>query len=75
VLGTLSTVERASFRGMRQRLAARASAMDAVASACDVVSEVSAPLEPDVSAGGLRSVRRRSARRRAAEPSHTRHRF
>ena len=56
-------------------LAEAVSRYKAVASACDVVSEVSATLEPDVSAGGSRSVRRRSARRRAAEPSHTRHRF
>jgi DNA-binding MarR family transcriptional regulator len=44
VLGALSTAERATFRALLQRLAARANALDPVDSACEVVSDVDAAL-------------------------------
>lgn len=40
VLGVLSTAERATFRGMLQRLAARAEVLDPVNNPCAVVEEV-----------------------------------
>jgi DNA-binding MarR family transcriptional regulator len=42
VLGVLSAAERATFRELLQRLAARATALDPVVSACEVVEEVDA---------------------------------
>ncbi|MDQ6672559.1 MAG: MarR family winged helix-turn-helix transcriptional regulator [Chloroflexota bacterium] len=44
VLGALSTPERATFRELLQRLAARASPLDAVARRCDLVTDVDAAL-------------------------------
>ena len=44
VLGALSTAERATFRELLQRLAARANALDPVDSPCEVVTEVDAAL-------------------------------
>ena len=64
VLGPLSPTERASFRNMLQRLAARANALDPVDSACDVVTDVNSALEPDSPASKARSIRRRSSRHR-----------
>ena len=64
VLGALSNAERASLRGMLQRLAAHATALDAVADACDVINDVSSALESDRSAPEAPSLRRRSSRHR-----------
>jgi DNA-binding MarR family transcriptional regulator len=47
VLGPLSSEERATFRDMLQRLAARATALDPVDSPCEVVEEVDAALRAE----------------------------
>lgn len=63
VLGVLSAAERATFRKLLQRLAARANADDPVDSPCDLVTSVDAALSFENSAAnasrGRRSVRRR----------------
>jgi DNA-binding MarR family transcriptional regulator len=45
VLSALSTAERATFRDLLQRLAARATALDPVGGACEVITEVDAALD------------------------------
>jgi DNA-binding MarR family transcriptional regulator len=64
VLRPLSTAERATFRSMLHRLAARANALDPISSPCDVVDEVNAALEPETSVTPNPSIRRRSSRHR-----------
>jgi DNA-binding MarR family transcriptional regulator len=46
MLAPLSLPERTTFRTLLQRLAVRANALDPVDSACDVVTDVDAALEP-----------------------------
>jgi DNA-binding MarR family transcriptional regulator len=48
VLGALSKDERATFRGLLQRLAAQANALDPVETTCDVVTQVDAALASGV---------------------------
>jgi DNA-binding MarR family transcriptional regulator len=59
VLGALSVPERATFRGLLQRLAARANALDPVDSACDVVE-----LDLDLTTSKPRRTTPRSSRHR-----------
>ncbi len=66
VLGALSTAERATFRRLLQRLAARAHALDPVENACQVVTDV----DPELAAAAATTRTQRgtpgSARRRQA---------
>jgi DNA-binding MarR family transcriptional regulator len=64
VLGALSTAERATFRELLQRLAARANALDPVDSPCDVVTDVDAALGSAPAATQASGAKRSSARRR-----------
>lgn len=64
VLGVLSTAERATFRAMLQRLAARANALDPVDSPCEVVAEVDATLDSGAAVSRASAATRRSARHR-----------
>lgn len=66
VLGALSTAERATLRGLLQRLAARANALDPVDSACQVVTDVDPGLAPDTTATQTPRDTPRSARHRRA---------
>jgi DNA-binding MarR family transcriptional regulator len=66
VLGALSTPERATFRALLQRLAARANALDPVESACDVVADIEPALDADFSATEPPRTRPRSSRHRRA---------
>jgi DNA-binding MarR family transcriptional regulator len=64
VLGALSSAERATFRELLQRLAARANALDPVDSPCEVVSEVDAALDSSTDMTHASGGKRRSARHR-----------
>jgi DNA-binding MarR family transcriptional regulator len=66
VLSALSTTERTTFRGLLQRLAARANSLDPVDTACDVVAEAESALDPDVAPTQAPRGRRRSSRHRSA---------
>ena len=65
VLGALSSPERATFRDLLQRLAAHANALDPVASACEVVTDVDDALDAPVAATQASADKRRSARQRS----------
>ncbi len=60
VLSALTPAERTTFRELLRRLAARANALDPVDSACDVVTDVDAALEPPAPMGKRRSARHSS---------------
>jgi DNA-binding MarR family transcriptional regulator len=66
VLGALSTAERATFRELLQRLAARANALDPVDSPCEVVDEVDAALGSGAGVSPTSGGKSRSARHRQA---------
>ena len=60
LLAPLSAPEQASFRGMLQRVAARANAVVPVSSACGMIDEVTSALEPVKTPAHAPSGRRRS---------------
>jgi DNA-binding MarR family transcriptional regulator len=64
VLAPLSLPERATFRAMLQRLAARANALDPVDGPCEVVTDVDAALGAEEPVTQAPDGRRRSARHR-----------
>jgi DNA-binding MarR family transcriptional regulator len=64
VLGALSTAERATFRELLQRLAARANALDPVDSPCEVVTDVGAALGSAAAVSQASGAKRRPARHR-----------
>jgi hypothetical protein len=64
VLGALSSAERATFRELLQRLAARATVLDPAESPCDVVTDVDAALSANASGTQAPGAKRRAARHR-----------